>query len=159
VSDAGCSSGTLRQRRKIPLLFGEKSLKTVCFDASIFKNASELVLAYNSDFSHIRERSSRNRDGLIVFPFEKAASPRQVFPLQASAHALLIGFLTPEKGISGSQKEDNEFMRKFLLGLVAVLAMLLPISQRAQARWAYYHHYWGYQHVCVQGHGWHDGYC
>jgi hypothetical protein len=35
VSDAGCGSGTLRLRRKIPLLFGEESLKTVCFDSLI----------------------------------------------------------------------------------------------------------------------------
>jgi hypothetical protein len=33
VSDAGCGSGTLRLSRKIPLLFGEKGLKTVCFDS------------------------------------------------------------------------------------------------------------------------------
>jgi len=42
VSDAGCGSGTLRLRRKIPLplLFGGKSLKTVCFDSFIFKTCS-----------------------------------------------------------------------------------------------------------------------
>jgi hypothetical protein len=39
VIDAGCSRGTLRLPRTIPLLFREKSLKTVCFDASIFKKA------------------------------------------------------------------------------------------------------------------------
>jgi hypothetical protein len=39
VSDAGCGSGTLRLRWKIPLLFGEKSLKTVCFDSFILKQA------------------------------------------------------------------------------------------------------------------------
>jgi hypothetical protein len=39
VSGAGCGSGTLRLRRKIPLLFGEKSLKTVCFDSFILKRA------------------------------------------------------------------------------------------------------------------------
>ena len=32
----GCGGGTLRLRRKIPLLFGEKSLKTVCFDSFTF---------------------------------------------------------------------------------------------------------------------------
>jgi hypothetical protein len=40
VSDAGCGSGTLRLRQKIPLLFGEKSLKTVSFDSLILKQAS-----------------------------------------------------------------------------------------------------------------------
>jgi hypothetical protein len=39
VSDAGSGSGTLRLRRKIPLLFGEESLKTVCFDSCILKHA------------------------------------------------------------------------------------------------------------------------
>jgi hypothetical protein len=37
VSDAGSGSGTLRLRRKIPLLFVEGSLKTVCFDSFILK--------------------------------------------------------------------------------------------------------------------------
>jgi len=40
VSDAGYDSGTLRLRRKIPLLFEEKSLKTVWFDSFILKQAS-----------------------------------------------------------------------------------------------------------------------
>jgi hypothetical protein len=35
VSDAGSGSGTLRLRRKIPLLFGQKSSKTVCFGSFI----------------------------------------------------------------------------------------------------------------------------
>jgi hypothetical protein len=39
VSDAGCGSGTLRLRRKIPLLFGEKSFETVCSDSFILKQA------------------------------------------------------------------------------------------------------------------------
>jgi hypothetical protein len=39
VSDAGCGSGTLRLRRKIPLLFGEEILKTVCFYLLILKQA------------------------------------------------------------------------------------------------------------------------
>ncbi len=37
--DAGCGSGTRRLRRKIPLLFGKESLKTVCFDSFILKQA------------------------------------------------------------------------------------------------------------------------
>jgi hypothetical protein len=32
-----------RLRRKIPLLFGEKSLKTVCFDSFILKHALKLA--------------------------------------------------------------------------------------------------------------------
>jgi hypothetical protein len=32
LSDAGSNSGILLLRRRIPLLFAEKDLKTVCFD-------------------------------------------------------------------------------------------------------------------------------
>jgi hypothetical protein len=39
VRNAGFGSGTLRRRRQIPLLFGEKSLKTVCSDSLILKHA------------------------------------------------------------------------------------------------------------------------
>jgi len=39
VGDAGSGSGILRLRRKIPLLFGEESLKTVCFDSFNLKQA------------------------------------------------------------------------------------------------------------------------
>jgi hypothetical protein len=39
MSDAGCGSGTLRLRRKISLLFGEKSFETVCSDSLILKPA------------------------------------------------------------------------------------------------------------------------
>lgn len=42
-------------------------------------------------------------------------------------------------------------MRKFLLSLVAVAAVFLPMSQKAQAHWVYYHHYHGH-------HFWHHGY-
>jgi len=35
----GSGSGALRLRRKIPLLFGEKNLTTVCFDSFILKQA------------------------------------------------------------------------------------------------------------------------
>ena len=41
MNDAGCGSGTLR--RKIPVLFGENSLKTVCFDSFILKQALEIA--------------------------------------------------------------------------------------------------------------------
>jgi hypothetical protein len=35
----GSGSGILRVCRKVPLLFGEESLKTVCFDSFILKQA------------------------------------------------------------------------------------------------------------------------
>jgi hypothetical protein len=39
VSDAGSGSGILRLRRKILLLVGQKTLKTVCLDLFILKQA------------------------------------------------------------------------------------------------------------------------
>jgi hypothetical protein len=39
VTNAGSGSRILRLGRKIPLLFGEKSLETVCFDSFILKQA------------------------------------------------------------------------------------------------------------------------
>jgi hypothetical protein len=53
----------------------------------------------------------------------------------------------------------NEFMRKFLLGLIAVAAILLPLSQNAQAHWGYYHHYYGGYHQAYWHHRyWHGGF-
>jgi hypothetical protein len=43
VIDAGCGSGTLRLRRKIPLPFEEEILKTVCFDLLILKQLSTIA--------------------------------------------------------------------------------------------------------------------
>ena len=50
-------------------------------------------------------------------------------------------------------------MRKFLLGLIAVAAVLLPLSQSAQAHWGYYHHYYGGYHQAYWQHRyWHGGF-
>jgi hypothetical protein len=50
-------------------------------------------------------------------------------------------------------------MRKFLLGLIAVAAVLLPFSQNAQAHWGYYHHYCGgYHHAYWYHRYWHGGF-
>ena len=43
-------------------------------------------------------------------------------------------------------------MKKFLLGLSAVAALLLPLSQNAQAHWVVYHHVYWHHHY------WHHGY-
>jgi hypothetical protein len=54
-------------------------------------------------------------------------------------------------------------MKKLLLGLVAVAAVLLPMSQNAQA-WGhyyyhgYYHHYWGHPYAYAHHRYWHGGY-
>ena len=39
MSDAGSNSGILLLRRRIPLLFAEKDLKTVCFDPFLLSQA------------------------------------------------------------------------------------------------------------------------
>jgi len=50
-------------------------------------------------------------------------------------------------------------MKKFLLGLIAVAAVLLPLSQNAQAHWVYYHHYdHGYHYAYWHHRYWHHGY-
>ena len=50
-------------------------------------------------------------------------------------------------------------MRKFLLGLIAVAAVFLPLSQNAQAHWRYYHrYYYGYHHAYWNHRYWHHGY-
>jgi hypothetical protein len=50
-------------------------------------------------------------------------------------------------------------MKKFLLGLIAVAAVLLPLSQNAQAHWVYYHHYYhGYHYAYWHHRYWHNGY-
>jgi hypothetical protein len=50
-------------------------------------------------------------------------------------------------------------MRKLLLGLIAVAAALLPLSQNAQAHWGYYHRYYGGYHQAYWHHRyWHGGF-
>jgi len=49
-------------------------------------------------------------------------------------------------------------MKSYLLGLIAVAAAFLPLSQNAQADWGYYHHYYGYHHAYSQHRYWHHGY-
>jgi hypothetical protein len=44
---------------------------------------------------------------------------------------------------------DHQYMKNFLLGLIAVAAFFLPLGQHAQAHWAQY----GYQRAY-----WHHGY-
>jgi hypothetical protein len=46
-------------------------------------------------------------------------------------------------------------MKKFLLSLVAVAAILLPFSQNAQAHWGYYNHS---RFVYSHHRFWHHGY-
>jgi hypothetical protein len=53
------------------------------------------------------------------------------------------------------QKNNCEFMKKFLLGLSAVAALLLPLSQNAQAHLV---KVYVYRHVYVHHRSWHPGY-
>jgi hypothetical protein len=55
-------------------------------------------------------------------------------------------------------KSDHQFMNKFLLGLIAVGAVLLPLGQNAQAHWDYNHHYYRYHHAYWRHRYWHQGY-
>jgi hypothetical protein len=58
---------------------------------------------------------------------------------------------------SAAHNHNQQYMKKFLLGLIAVAAVLLPLSQNAQAHWGYYHHYYGYHHAYWHR-SWHGGY-
>jgi hypothetical protein len=49
-------------------------------------------------------------------------------------------------------------MKKFLLGLVALGAVFLPLSQNAQAHWVVYRKVYVYRHVYVHHRCWHHGY-
>ena len=49
-------------------------------------------------------------------------------------------------------------LRTYLLGLIAVAAVFLPLSQNARADWGYYHHYYGYHHASWHHRYWHHGY-
>ena len=49
-------------------------------------------------------------------------------------------------------------MKRFLLGLLAVAALLLPLNQIAQAHWGYYHRSYGYHHAYWHHRYWHHGY-
>jgi hypothetical protein len=63
-----------------------------------------------------------------------------------------------EQNHCGSQ-EQPYFMKTFLLGLIAVAAVLLPLSQNAQAHWGYNHHYYGgYHHAYWHHRYWHGGF-
>jgi len=55
-------------------------------------------------------------------------------------------------------KNNRELMKKILLGLSAVVAVLLPLSQNAQAHWVVYRKTYVYHHVYSPHRCWHHGY-
>ena len=55
-------------------------------------------------------------------------------------------------------KNNRQLMKNILLGLSAVVAVLLPLSQNAQAHWVYYPKVYVYRHVYVHHRYWHHGY-
>jgi hypothetical protein len=72
---------------------------------------------------------------------------------------VLIQSSSRESKNYSAQNNNNQFMRKSLLGLIAVAAVLLPLSQNAQAHWGYYHHYYGGYHQAYWHHRyWHGGF-
>jgi hypothetical protein len=58
----------------------------------------------------------------------------------------------------GNKKNNRELMKKFLLGLSATAALLLPLSQNAEAHWVVYRKVYVYHHVYVHHRSWHPGY-
>jgi hypothetical protein len=53
-------------------------------------------------------------------------------------------------------KNNRELMKKSLLGLIAVAAVLLPLGQSAQAHWVVYRKVYVYHHGYHRC--WHHGY-
>jgi hypothetical protein len=49
-------------------------------------------------------------------------------------------------------------MKRFLLGLFAVMVVLLSFNQNAQAHWGYYHRSYGYGHANWHHRHWHNRY-
>ena len=62
----GCGNGTRRLRRKIPLLFGEDSLKTVCFDSFLLKRGGCFgTLNATVTDGHNQHRASRTPQNAV----------------------------------------------------------------------------------------------
>jgi hypothetical protein len=74
------------------------------------------------------------------------------------ARPLLIGSASREFENVCGEKRELTIMKKFLLGFMAVAAVLLPLSQNAQAHWGYYHRYYGYHQGYWHHRYWHNGY-
>jgi hypothetical protein len=77
VSDAGSGSGILRLRYRIPLLFGRKSLKTVCFNLCILKQAFKWMrsICFRALARNVRAVSCKR----VIF----AGQPAKISPTRA----------------------------------------------------------------------------
>ena len=62
------------------------------------------------------------------------------------------------KAVVTAHNNKHPFMKKFLLSLLGVAAVLLPLSQNAQAHPYYYHPYYGEHHAYMHHRFWHHGY-
>jgi hypothetical protein len=62
------------------------------------------------------------------------------------------------KAVVTAHDNNHPFMKKFLFGLIAVAAVLSPLSQNAQAHPFYYHPYYGDHHGYMHHRFWHQGY-
>lgn len=89
--------------------------------------------------------------------------PRGNVSFSGVARTLLSDYFVPQRSpTGGTRKRKSKVMKKFFLGLIAVAAVLLPMSQNAEAHWVGYHHYWGHygyvHHRYWHGGHWYGGY-
>lgn len=123
MSDSGCSSGILRLRRKISLLFGEQSLKTVCFDASFLA----LTLSQNALLSL----------GLASFAFWRSVNlTRKERYLSNANPGNTLALHNMEHGISNPEREAESVYPKGLQTIVNLFESL-PDQEKRDALISY----------------------
>jgi hypothetical protein len=92
VSDAGSGSGILRLCREIPLLFGEKCLKTGCFDSLILnKCCSAIVHSRRTFISFVAVKIALLFMSACVFSFVTAAASESDKLSDQAIRALIPG--------------------------------------------------------------------
>jgi len=115
--------------------------------------------ANSSILGRKREAMSQKRNYVNGFHFQLAKSPLETVLPHPWHEPCLIEELAANLKPSAAHNNNHQFMRKFLLGLIAVAAVFLPLSQNAQAQWRYYHrYYYGYHHAYWHHRYWHHGY-
>ena len=101
---------------------------------------------------------SQKSEAVYGFPFPFDDSSLVECPPHLWHEPCLTEALAANLKASAAYNNNHPFMKKFLLGLIAVAAVYLPLSQNAQAHWGYYHHYYGYHHAYWHQRYWHHGY-
>jgi hypothetical protein len=108
---------------------------------------------WTSEFKN-KEKCARSYDslptGLLCNQYNPECDSKSAIRIQAKFRGHL------------KQNTIVNLMKKILLGLSAVVAVFLPLSQNAQAHWVVYHHVYWHHHYWHHGYWyggvWHPGY-